>query len=266
MCIVAIAWQLFNEMPLVLLSNRDEFLDRPTKSVHQWSDQPIYAGRDIKSGGTWLGIHQSAAGVHNGRWAAVLNFRDGVQATPDQRSRGQLVTDYLTGEVSPMVFARQLDLQAYAGFNLIVGDTKQAVLVNNRGYPPTPLHAGLHIVSNGPPDSEWFKCERLRARVRQEVLPLIAENNESAYWLAAAYEVLTDSVKAPDDQLPHTGMATEVEKALSSVYIESAALPGYGTRSQSVLTLRSRATDNEPLANGAIIAQLISREFAPDHQ
>ncbi|WP_284143806.1 NRDE family protein [Psychrobacter sp. WY6] len=31
MCIVAIAWQLFDELALVLLSNRDEFLQRPTE-------------------------------------------------------------------------------------------------------------------------------------------------------------------------------------------------------------------------------------------
>lgn len=52
MCIAAIAWQLFDEMPLVLLSNRDEFLQRPTTPAHQWIDMPIYAGRDDQSGGT----------------------------------------------------------------------------------------------------------------------------------------------------------------------------------------------------------------------
>ena len=106
--------------------------------------------------------------------------------------------------------------------------------------------------------------------MRQEVLPLIAENDETAYWLDAAYEVLSDSIKAPDDQLPHTGMATEVEEALSSVYIESAALAGYGTRSQSVLTLRSRAADNNQAKvasiNRQVIAQLISRDLMPDQQ
>lgn len=91
MCIAAIAWQLFDELPLVILSNRDEFLQRPTTSAHQWFDLPIYAGRDDQSGGTWLGIHQqplasSKQFSQNGRWAAVLNFRDGVQAAPDQRS------------------------------------------------------------------------------------------------------------------------------------------------------------------------------------
>lgn len=265
MCIVAVAWQLFDEMPLVLLSNRDEFFDRPTESLYQWPDQPIFAGRDSKSGGTWLGIYQTAMGAQNGRWAAVLNFRDGVQASPDQRSRGELVTDYLTSALSPMTFARQLDLQAYAGFNLLVGDAQQAVLVNNRGYPPTPLHAGLHIISNGQPDSEWFKCERLRGRVRQEVLPLIAENSTPAYWLNAAYDVLSDPIKAPDDQLPQTGMATEIEQALSSVCIEGEALAGYGTRSQSVLTLIKQSADNGRPANdrpvNSIKAHLVSRGF-----
>lgn len=260
MCIVAIAWQLFDDLPLVLLSNRDEFLDRPTKQAYQWPDLPIYAGRDKKSGGTWLGIHQTMDGEQNGRWAAVLNFRDGVQASDDQRSRGELVTDYLASEMSPIQYARQLELQAYAGFNLIVGDAQQAVLVNNRGYPPTPLFAGLHVLSNGQPDSEWFKCERLRGRVRQEVLPLIAEASSPEYWLNSAYEVLSDRQKAAESQLPETGMPAAIEHALSSVFIESGqrdllthqsnttdtppvALVNYGTRTQSILTLSGSRFD-----------------------
>ncbi len=269
MCIVAIAWQLFDELPLVLLSNRDEFLQRPTEPLHQWADQPIYAGRDSQSGGTWLGIHQqplpdtegSAIYQQNGRWAAVLNFRDGVQAGINERSRGELVTRFLTSELSPMTFARQIDLQNYAGFNLIVGDDKQAVLVNNRGHAPTPLHAGLHVISNGQPESAWFKTERLRGRLRQEVLPLIAENSSAEYWHAAAFDVLSDITKAPDDQLPETGMSTEVEQTLSSVYIEPVAFgdvktnkPTYGTRTQSILTLRKdRDAD--------FATDIISREF-----
>lgn len=254
MCIVAIAWQLFEQMPLVLLSNRDEFLNRPTTSVHQWSDKPIYAGRDDKSGGTWLGIHQQPTQSdgefqqnerfeQNGRWAAVLNFRDGVQANEEQRSRGELVTDFLTSDLSPLAYARRLHLQDYAGFNLIVGNETQAVIVNNRGYPPTPLHNGLHIISNGQPDNVWFKSERLRGRVRQEVLPLISEsiefhNRDSSYWMPAAWNVLCDKVQAPDEQLPETGMPPALEKALSSICIDTPEMPNYGTRTQSILTLQ----------------------------
>ena len=267
MCIVAIAWQLFDEVPLVLLSNRDEFLQRPTEALHQWPDKPIYAGRDQQSGGTWLGIHQvmhDGLYEQNGRWAAVLNFRDGVQAGADERSRGALVTDFLTSDRSPMDFARQIELQDYAGFNLIIGDALQAMMVNNRGHAPTPLYAGLHVVSNGQPDDGWFKTEKLRGRLRQEVLPLIAEDSSPAYWQDAAYAVLSDNRQAPADQLPDTGMSREVEQMLSSVYIEPVAfdqrqapLPTYGTRTQSILTLRQ---DKHKGASSKTTATLVSRE------
>ena len=271
MCIVAIAWQLFDELPLVLFSNRDEFLQRPTEPLHQWEDKPIYAGRDAQSGGTWLGIHQQQqTGLYkqNGRWAAVLNFRDGMQAGNDERSRGELVTDFLTSSLSPMDFARQISLQEYAGFNLIIGDTMQAVIVNNRGHAPTPLYAGLHVISNGQPEESWFKTERLRGRLRQEVLPLISENNAHEYWHEAAFNVLSDSTPAPTDKLPDTGVPIEIEQALSSIYIEGANLtgiaskeatnnvvPSYGTRTQSILTLRRNT-----IKDSGIQAEMVSRE------
>jgi len=280
MCIAAIAWQLFDEMPLVLLSNRDEFLQRPTTPAHQWMDMPIYAGRDDQSGGTWLGIHQQTLSSdnvqsenvfsQNGRWAAVLNFRDGVQAAPDQRSRGELVTGFLTSDLSPLAYARQVDLQAYAGFNLIVGNNKQAVIVNNRGYPPTALHSGLHIISNGQPDNAWFKSERLRGRVRQEVLPLISEslafhNGDKDYWLPAALEVLTDTQQAPDEQLPDTGMPPALEQALSSICIDTSELPNYGTRTQSILTLNKLPNGNNKTAEPLSKLTLQSREYLIKH-
>jgi len=269
MCIVAIAWQLFDELPLVLLSNRDEFFERPTDRLYQWSDQPIYAGRDQQSGGTWLGIHQEKKTgffEQNGRWAAVLNFRDGVQAGTDERSRGALVTDFLTSSISPMDFARQLNLQAYAGFNLIVGDTSQAVIVNNRGHAPTPLYAGLHVLSNGQPEDSWFKTERLRGRLRQEVLPLIAEDSRDDYWQSAAFDVLSDSTPAPSEDLPNTGVAIDIEQMLSSVYIAPVAFanrqanqPTYGTRTQSILTLRKAENQDRDMSS-ILVAQLVSRE------
>ena len=280
MCIAAIAWQLFDEMPLVLLSNRDEFLQRPTTPAHQWTDMPIYAGRDDQSGGTWLGIHQQTLSSdnvqsedvfsQNGRWAAVLNFRDGVQAAPNQRSRGELVTDFLTSDLSPLAYARQVNLQAYAGFNLIVGDDKQAVIVNNRGYPPTALHSGLHIISNGQPDNAWFKSERLRGRARQEVLPLISEslafhNGDKDYWLPAAWEVLTDTQQAPDEQLPDTGIPPALEQALSSICIDTSELPNYGTRTQSILTLNKLANSNNKTAEPLSKLTLQSREYLIKH-
>ncbi len=144
-----------------------------------------------------------------------------------------------------MAFARQINLQDYAGFNLIIGDAEQAVIVNNRGHAPTALHSGLHIFSNGQPDEGWFKTEKLRGRLRQEVLPLIGEDSGLDYWQDAAFTVMSDKTLAPADELPETGVAKPIEQALSSVFIAPIVLndtaikmPSYGTRTQSILTLR----------------------------
>ena len=61
MCIVALAWQSIDEFPLLLLSNRDEFYHRPTKQLHYWQDDQLYAGQDLQPGGTWMGGAASLA-------------------------------------------------------------------------------------------------------------------------------------------------------------------------------------------------------------
>nr|WP_241879759.1 NRDE family protein [Psychrobacter sp. PraFG1]UNK06610.1 NRDE family protein [Psychrobacter sp. PraFG1] len=117
-------------------------------------------------------------------------------------------------------------------------------------------------MSNGQPDEAWFKSERLRGRVRQEVLPLISESlqfhqADKEYWLPAAWNVLTDTLQAADEQLPDTGMPPALEQALSSICIDTPELPNYGTRTQSILTLLRGDEDNS-----GVELQLVSREYA----
>lgn len=92
MCIVAIAWQLFDAMPLVLLSNRDEFVHRPTRALQHGSCQmgkKLWQGK-MSKGGTWLGINPN-----NGRWGVALNYREIVKDKPNfVTSRGELIIDY----------------------------------------------------------------------------------------------------------------------------------------------------------------------------
>jgi len=68
MCIVAFAWHVLEDMPLCLLSNRDEFYHRPSAMLHSWEHSSIIAGKDLQSGGTWMGVTAS------GRWAIVTNY------------------------------------------------------------------------------------------------------------------------------------------------------------------------------------------------
>jgi uncharacterized protein with NRDE domain len=92
MCIVAIAWQVLDEMPLCLISNRDEFYQRPSSLLKQWENSPIIAGQDLQSGGTWMGI------TPTGRWAVLTNFRDGKDQTSYSTSRGHLIQSFLESE------------------------------------------------------------------------------------------------------------------------------------------------------------------------
>lgn len=226
MCIISLAWQLSPDQPLLLLANRDEFYARPTLPLQRWADQPILAGRDQQSGGTWLGMTEA------GRWAALTNFRQVPSHKPSPellRSRGLLVSDYLDSDLSPLEFARQIELLRYEGFSLLLGNREQAVVVSNRGIAPTVLASGLYVLSNALIDEPWPKVERLRQRTTQEVLPLLRTGQA---WQAAAFDVLADGRVAEDDQLPETGVGLEMERLLSSVFITS---PVYGTRCSTLL-------------------------------
>src|SRR5690606_34187610 len=63
MCVLFLAWHVRPDLPLVLVSNRDEAYERPTAPAEFWEDCPhVLAGRDLRAGGTWGGVST------DGRW------------------------------------------------------------------------------------------------------------------------------------------------------------------------------------------------------
>lgn len=232
MCIVTLAWQSLPDCPLLLLSNRDEFYQRPTQPLHYWQDDAIYAGRDLQQGGTWLGVTQ------RGRWAVVTNIRERLDHT-NPYSRGQLIVDYLTCAWSPMQFARALvdDQQRYGGFNLMVGTLQQAVYMSNRGEAPQLLPAGVYVMGNGLISHHWEKDARLRQRFVQELLPVVQRDQDMRLHLDIAWQLLDDQRTVPLHLLPVTGVEPELEQQLSAVCI---AGDEYGTRCSNVLQMTSQ--------------------------
>src|SRR5574340_370867 len=92
MCIILLAHKAHPGYPLVVAANRDEAYARPAAPAAFWEDHPrVYGGRDLEKGGSWLGLTRS------GRIAAVTNFRNGRPGAPAPRSRGELVSGFLTG-------------------------------------------------------------------------------------------------------------------------------------------------------------------------
>ncbi|GAA5555806.1 hypothetical protein Asch01_00496 [Acinetobacter schindleri] len=231
MCIVALAWRVLDDTPLCLISNRDEFYQRPTAALHAWQNSPIIAGQDLQSGGTWMGVTAS------GRWAVITNFRDGQDQNSYPTSRGHILQDFLEAELTPIRFAQELEKKQceYAGFNLFVGDREQAVYMSNRGEAPQVLAHGVYVVSNGLLTEHWEKTRHLRKRFTQEFLPMMQHSDlpESDLY-HAVWDILEDERKIILELLPKTGISHELEQLLSSTFIQS---PAYGTRCSNFLRM-----------------------------
>ena len=228
MCLIVFAWQVHPEFPLVLGANRDEYFDRPTLPAAFWPERTdLLAGRDLQKGGTWLGI------TRHGRVAAVTNYRHGLYAPREARSRGQLVASFLGGESAPDAFLARVaaDPNAYDGFNLIAGDRGGLHYYSNRNGEPQPVGAGVHGLSNALLDTPWPKVQRAKAALS------ILLGAEKPSLLAGVFALLADESRPADAELPATGVSLEWERLLSAAFIAST---DYGTRCSTVLLVDRR--------------------------
>jgi len=221
MCLIAWNWQPGSANPLLLVANRDEFYARPTAALHHWTDAPILAGRDLQAGGTWLGVS------HSGRMAALTNYRHPAVQRSDAPSRGALVSAFLTSELSAPDYLHDLAGRAAAfnPFNLLVFDGASLLGLQSRDAQVIHFSAGVGAVSNADFQTAWPKLHRLKNGLHH----LHDQGPGSDAELLA---LLQDRRLALDSELPDTGIALELERLLSAVFITS---PHYGTRACSVL-------------------------------
>jgi len=222
MCLILLALDSHPDYSLVVAANRDEFYDRPTTAAAFWSDSPeVLGGRDLKAGGTWLGIDRS------GRFAAVTNFRQGERESVAPRSRGHLVSDYLTTAIEAWAHVAQVqrDAALYNGFNLILGDARELFYYSNREGSPRRLGPGIYGLSNHLLDTPWPKV----TSGRNALSALLGRGSE---LIPDLLTLLSDRSLASDDSLPETGVSLAWERLLSAAFISS---DSYGTRSSTVL-------------------------------
>ncbi|MET3130731.1 uncharacterized protein with NRDE domain [Oxalobacteraceae bacterium GrIS 1.11] len=235
MCLIVFAWKVIPAIPLVAAANRDEFLDRASAPAAPWPDHPqVYAGRDLRAGGSWMGITRD--GAARSRFAAITNIRAPQERRLDAPSRGALVADYLAGTMTAQEYIADLaaGADAYNGYNLVLGERDTLIWYSNRGRDDErngqPLVPGIYGLSNALLDAPWPKVLKTKA---QFASLLCQGAPDEAY-----FEMLADTACAPDCRLPDTGVALEVERALSAVRIE---MPGYGTRCSTVVKLYANA-------------------------
>lgn len=157
MCVVALAWRVHPDWPLILIGNRDEFHGRPSAPLAAWDDgSGLVAGRDLQAGGTWLGVHGPS-----GRTVVVTNVR-GALPDPEKESRGALVVDMLRGD-GRFAEPTETDLDRFNAFNLFAVDGGGAHLLTNRPGPQIrALAPGVHALANEATDAPCPRAERLR--------------------------------------------------------------------------------------------------------
>ncbi|WP_232688595.1 NRDE family protein [Halobacterium zhouii] len=218
MCTLAFAWRVYDDAPLVVAANRDEAVGRPASppAVHGESPQ-VLMPRDEEAGGTWIGVNEHRVFV------AVTNRRveledDDSQERPfaqseergsSRRSRGLLVTDALDAESASdavEVVRRELADREYAGFNLVVADDEDCVLLEWDGVLRRhDLESGTHVVVNEGYDDGTEKSRTIRRALG---------GTTQDEWVTAAREALSDH---------ETGACVHGD--------------GFGTRSSSLVTI-----------------------------
>lgn len=269
MCLVALALDQSSRFPFVLAANRDEFYDRPAARLGWWEPTdggpPILGGRDLQAGGTWLGL------TAHGRLGLVTNVRDPSNMDPQAPSRGQIVPQWLKGDLSmPMLWPR-LAISGYNGFNMLALDFAdgECFWLNNRKLFPERLQKGVFGLSNAILNTPWPKVQQLKARTRQA----IAQSQDIDVLANRLFEALADPTIAPDEQLPHTGVSLEWERLLSSAFIKS---PNglYGTRC-STLVITERVHKRlvthvlertfTATSNMALLRRVTLRNWPPRH-
>ena len=163
------------------------------------------------------------------KWAALTNYREGLQEKKQAPSRGALVVDYLLNEQLPEVYADHVHQKAqqYNGYNLLLGHKEEIYYQSNRSETVQKLVPGLYGLSNHLLNTSWPKVDKGKAAL-EEVIAQKELDKE------ALFQLLIDKHLAADEILPDTGIPYEWEKMLSAMFIES---PNYGTRVSTILLM-----------------------------
>ncbi|WP_194777058.1 NRDE family protein [Pararhodonellum marinum] len=223
MCLVAFNWHNHSDFKFILSANRDEFFNRPSERLGLWPSG-FYGGKDLKSGGTWLGIHP------NGRFSFITNYRDLRQKINPKISRGQLVRDFLESKVDPLDYLKKVknDKAQYEGFNLIVSDGEKLCYYSNHGKEVIELLPGMYGLSNGLLDVPWPKVKLAKKQMKTLLLQKTIRPDH-------LLGILGSKEQYPQDELPDTGLPKNEESVLSAQFILLG--DNYGTVNSSALLI-----------------------------
>ncbi len=238
MCLIGVAVDANERYSFMLAANRDESFERTALPAKWWRPSAcaktrILSGRDVRAGGTWLGINQY------GQFAALSNIRlptskEAVEKSGSQMepSRGDLPVMALSEPRLALQQHLHTNHQAYKVFNMLTGSLSAQGAVDLQFHsslvPWQTLPAGVHVVSNASLNTPWPKSEGLR-----QALSAVQGRAALARVEADLLAALQDQTLPADECLPDTGVGLLRERLLAPTFIR---MPGYGTRVSTIVT------------------------------
>jgi uncharacterized protein with NRDE domain len=233
---------------LIALSNRDEFLDRPTASAHFWPDPhnevlaPCDLARDER--GTWIGVSKS------GKFAALLNFHEEDSAkVVGEISRGKFPKDFLASAQPTIDWIRKTrasygdTLEKAGGFTLVCGevhsDNVNLSLFSNRPNNKDQLfgeHEKTVCISNALMHQEWPKVELGKKLLTEAIDRSMEENWTQDVLIEHLFGILsTDTYPRESSDLIH-----DLRKSIfiPKIPLKTALGEAYGTRTQTVILVK----------------------------
>src|SRR5215472_5087793 len=223
MCTLVILRRPRHRWPVLIGTNRDEMIDRPSKPpARHWPDRPeIVAGKDLLAGGSWLGLNDWGVA------AAVLNRHGSLGPAPGQRSRGELVLEALdhADAVAAAAALAHLEPRAYRSFNLIVADNRDAFWLRHDGgdrIETYPIGDGLSLIDSGELNQPNNRRVALATPRFRAALPPDPDRDDWAAWQA----LLADD-ESPPGEPAGSSLRFRLPHGYGTVSSALVALPGF---------------------------------------
>lgn len=169
MCISVVCHDPASAWPVIAAVLRHAPPGRPWSGPgRHWPDRPdVVAGLDAHENGAWVGVND------HGVLATVVN---GGGTPPDGRlrSRGELVLEALdhADAVEAARSLGDLNVEAYAPFTMLIGDSRDLYRVHWPGVPAPsvvqvrPLSVGCHVAVDGAPADAEVQERRIGTALR----------------------------------------------------------------------------------------------------
>ena len=223
MCLVTFMKDVHPDYPLIFITNRDELYDRAAAPIHRWVDYPeVTAGVDLKAYGTWLGY------AKNGKFIAVLNhpFEKWAPSLEEPRSRGKLLRDYLTTDISITEFEHILreTRTEYNGYHLIFGTFDDLRYYSNINNVFQNFKTGTHTISNTTDDLSKHRKEYSCALLKNYV-----DKHKNDLKLDELVQLMQNKEPSEDLEDFPPELSMDIAKEASAIFIKSEEFGTVGT-------------------------------------